>query len=212
MKRLSFILLSALFAAVSCENSSSQSGPEMIDLGLSVKWAACNLNAVRPEDSGSYFSWGDVKGQTWDGSQWSDTGFWDSNVPAYELDDQGNLKPEFDAAHEILGGSWRMPTKAEIQELIDNCSCTRTDDYNGTGIAGVIFTSKIEGYTDRSIFIPAASYGLTTLLQEPESFYGLNWSSSFNEGKAWSLVFDRDNVETYDFDRIVGMTIRPVSK
>lgn len=211
MKRLSFILLSALIASVSCENFSSQSGPEMIDLGLSVKWAACNLNAAWPEDSGSYFSWGDVEGQTWDGSQWSDTGFWDSNVPAYELDGQGNLKPEYDAAHVILGGSWRMPTKAEIQELIDNCNCTRTSDYEGTGIAGVIFTSKKEGYTDKSIFIPAASYGLTSLLQEQGSFYGLLWSSSFNEGKAWTLCFDTDDLETSDFDRIIGMTIRPVS-
>ena len=145
-------------------------------------------------------------------SIWSGTGFWESNVPAYELDGQGNLKPEFDAAHVILGDSWRMPTKAEIQELIDNCTCTRTNDYNGTGVAGVIFTSKKEGYTDRSIFIPAASYGLTGLLQEPESFYGLIWSSSFNKGKAWTLCFDMDDLATFDFDRIVGMTIRPVSK
>lgn len=212
MKRLSFILFTALIAAVSCKSSSSSNGPEMIDLGLSVKWAACNLNAERPEDPGLYFSWGDVSGQAWDGSQWSETGFWDSNVPEYELDGQGNLKPECDAAHAILGGSWRMPTKAEIQELIDNCDCTRTNDYNGTGVAGMIFTSNKEGYTDRSIFIPAASYGLTSILQEPESFYGLAWSSSFNEGKAWALCYDTDDLETSDFDRVIGLTIRPVSK
>lgn len=193
-------------------NCSSSTSPEMVDLGLSVKWATCNLNAEKPEDTGSFFSWGDVKGQTWDGSQWSESGFWENNVPSYEIDGQGNLKPEYDAAHKILGGSWRMPTKTEIQELIDNCVCTKTNDYNGTGVAGMIFTSKKAGYTDKSIFIPATGYGLTSMLQESNSFFGINWSCSFNEGKAWTLSFDTNDLEASEFERIVGFTIRPVSK
>lgn len=76
----------------------------------------------------------------------------------------------------------------------------------------MIFTSKKAGYTDKSIFIPATGYGLTSMLQESNSFFGINWSSSFNKGKAWTLSFDTNDLEASEFERIVGFTIRPVSK
>jgi len=85
-------------------------------------------------------------GQTWDGSSCSGEGF--STYPTYEVDSNNNLKPEYDVAHVNLGSSWRMLTKAEQQELIDNCTCTWTSNYNGTGVSGRIFTSKKSGYPD----------------------------------------------------------------
>lgn len=68
---------------------------DCVDLGLSVKWATCNIGASKPEEYGRYFAWGDVVGQTWNGSKWSGGGF--STYPIYELDSNDNLKPEYDA-------------------------------------------------------------------------------------------------------------------
>lgn len=88
-------------------------GHEWVDMGLSVKWATCNVGANAPEDYGDYFAWGDVKGQTWNGS-WSEGGFSEPLGFAalrrrYELSDH-KLTPEYDAAHVNLGDKWRMPT------------------------------------------------------------------------------------------------------
>lgn len=186
-----------------------ESNPEYVDLGLSVQWRAWNIGASKPEEYGRYFAWGDVVGQTWDGSKWSGNGF--STNPSYELDSKGNLKPEYDAGHIILGNSWRMPTKAEQDELIDNCTCTWTSNYNNTGVAGRIFTSKKDGYTDKYIFLPAAGYG-----DEDEfnanGYSGYYWSSTFEDGNdAWVLNVSSSEVSTSDDERYYGQSIRCVT-
>jgi len=181
-----------------------------VDLGLSVLWASCNIGAESPKDYGRYFAWGDVTGQTRNGSSWSGGGF--STYPKYELDSNNNLKPEYDAAHINFGGSWRMPTHDEQQELIDNCTSTWTSNYESTGVAGRIFTSNIEGYTDKSIFLPAAGYGDGSSLYDAGSFGGY-WSGTFHSGNnAWSLRFYSNNVDAFNYNRCYGFSVRPVSE
>jgi len=211
MKKLSFILFAAaVVVTASCSKDNPSSGPEMVDLGLSVKWATCNLGATKPEEYGRYFAWGDITGQTWDGSKWSGGGF--ETAPAYEVDANNNLKPAYDAAHVLLGGKWRMPTKDEYQELIDNCTCTWTSNYNGAGVAGRVFTSKKAGYTDKSIFLPAAGYGGSSGLNDAGS-YGDYWSSTFSHYYyARSLNFYSDDVFTNTNFRDDGFSVRPVSE
>ena len=63
-----------------------------------------------------------------------------------------------DAARTILGGKWRTPSPEEWGQLLEQCTMTYTDDYKGTGMAGSIFTGKKEGYTDKSIFLPAVGH------------------------------------------------------
>ena len=58
-----------------------------------------------------------------------------------------------DVANVMWGGDWRIPTDDECQELIENCTCTM-DSING--VKGFRVTSNVPGYTDRSIFFPAA--------------------------------------------------------
>ena len=70
------------------------------------------------------------------------------------LDDNNNLKPEYDAARANMGGDWRMPTEAEIKELIANTTNKWFANYNSTGVSGTKFT----GSNGHSIFIPAADY------------------------------------------------------
>jgi len=181
--------------------------PQSVDLGLSVKWASFNIGASKPEEYGRYFAWGDVVGQTWDGSSWSGGGFY--TYPSYQLDANNNLKPEYDAAHAILGGKWRMPTKAECEELINNCTSNWT---NINGVSGILFTSKKSGYTDKSIFLPAAGVGYCSNVDAAGSD-GLYWSSTFFSGDyAWYLYFDSDYVSTYLYSRYIGRSVRPVSE
>jgi len=181
---------------------------ELVDLGLSVKWASCNLGATKPEEYGRYFAWGDVNGQTWDGEKWSDGGFGDD--PAYEIDANNNLKPEYDAAHVILGGSYRIPTEKECRELINNCESVWTHNYDGTGVDGRLFTSRKPGYTDKFIFLPAAGFATYDYfgLAGSDGYY---WSGSFNHGRlSWSLDIHSDDVFTNGSFISDACPVRPV--
>lgn len=208
MKRkfLYYLILCAAMAF----NAIDASAQEMVDLGLSVKWASCNLGANTPAEYGSYFAWGDIKGQMWSNSnrQWSNGGFLEK--PEYRLKERV-LVPECDAAHVILGESWRMPTEEEFRELIDNCNLEWKENYNRTGCKGVLFTSKKPGFTDKSIFLPAAGEGSYSLLENCGSFL-FYWTSTWN-GKPEYLYVDggagRINIGGEDAKH--GMPIRPVT-
>ena len=184
---------------------------DAIDLGLSVKWATMNVGATTPEGYGDYFAWGETS--TKDTYNWST--YFDTNDGGYTFTKYNNeggktvLDLEDDAAHVNLGGSWRMPTKAEWQELLDNCTWTWTTQ---NGINGYKVTSNIAGYTDKFIFLPAAGYRYGGGLDLVGSL-GYYWSSSFYEyysNNAWYLYFDSDNHGLNDDYRFCGRSVRPV--
>ena len=194
-----------------------------VDLGLSVKWAPCNVGATSPEEYGDYYAWGETESKTtydwntykWATATWTYNGrigyyYWDlETLTKYNTDsDYGTvdnktvLDPEDDAARANWGGAWRMPTDAECTELLENCTWTWTDDYNGTGVKGRIVTSKING---NSIFLPATSYS--------ESGYcGFYWSSSLRSDspRAGSVNFYSHNVSGDGYSRCYDLSVRPV--
>ena len=118
-----------------------------------------------------------------------------------------DLTLEQDAAHVNLGGNWRMPTKAEYQELINNCNIVRTNDYNGTGVKGRVFTSKVNG---KSVFFPAVGICRNSSVLDVGS-YGYYWTTSWysNDG-AWHLRFDLGSQALYNYDRYYGRSVRGV--
>ena len=189
---------------------------EAVDLGLSVKWANMNVGAESPEDYGNYYAWGETA--TKDSYECST--YFDSNDGCTifsKYKDKGGktvLDQEDDAAHVNWGGSWRMPTKAEWQELLDNCTWMWTTQ---NGINGYKVTSNKEGYTDKFIFLPAAGYrldgGLNSGLNNVGS-YGNYWSSSLCGGgtsrTAFYLHFYSDNHYLYSRYRFLGYSVRPV--
>lgn len=146
MKKVSRIILCvAALAMVSCGNNSGnnknndngsgkKASVEAVDLGLSVKWASCNVGAMSEWEIGDYFAWGEVqpkasyladnyKHRDADGN-WIKYAFKaDALVDAdvAKADNQASLLPEDDAATAILGDGWRMPTPEEAQELMDKC-------------------------------------------------------------------------------------------
>lgn len=200
-----------------------------VDLGLSVKWAASNLGAQKPEDYGDYFAWGEVEpyysslkpnivwkpgksqGYCDDSYKWGKiiVELREEYAKYNTKDGKTVLDPEDDAAHVILGGNWRMPTIDEFEELEDNCKLSKAI-YNN--VLGLIFTSK---KNNKSIFFPYnGSFFGTKLYQEKECCLYFSTNSQGHHGA------DADNVsisEPYvkrmiliDCGRAKGYAIRPV--
>ena len=217
-------VISIILVMSACKNQPSYNGHEYVDLGLSVKWATCNVGAENPEDYGDYYAWGEISSKstyTWMNYRFRDSGEsfmtlrFSKYYPEIEPDPTGNnttLELTDDVANQEWCGNWRMPTKQEIEELYNNCDWTWTTQ---NGISGVKITSKVEGYTDRSIFIPAAG-----ARKEKELFntgeYVRTWSSSLTQfsGSAYDINFGSsasslDITYSYD-DRYLGLPVRAV--
>ena len=186
---------------------------EAVDLGLSVKWATCNVGAESPEEYGDYFAWGETQPKA---------AYTSDNCKTLEKnigDIAGN--PAYDAATANWGDGWRMPTKTEMQELIDNCTWTWTTK---NGVTGYKVKSKKNG---NSIFFPSAGEhdcddGLYDGLDDVGED-GNYWSSTPVENydpnyKTDSYVLEFRGYSDYDeyiykldFDvRCEGHSIRPV--
>ena len=200
-----------------------------VDLGLSVKWAKCNLGASKPSDYGDYFAWGETEPNkteyTWATYKWMQAGkddwkyitkytFADGLTQAIWYDAGGNfigdnkttLEAADDAATANLGSPWRMPTKKEYDELVDHCTWTWTTQ---DGVKGYEVKSKKNGNT---IFLPAAGYRYRSNLNEAGS-KGFYYSSSlYTEYSAYAhdLGFDSGDHESNSPERDCGFSVRPV--
>ena len=199
------------------ENTGSYNGQEYVDLGLSVKWATCNVGATTPEEYGDYFAWGETSTKTtynWstykycNGSDDTMTKYCvDSNFGT--VDNKTTLELTDDAAHVNWGGKWRMPTKAEQDELRNTSNCTWTWTTQN-GVKGYKVTSKKNG---NSIFLPAAGWRYYDTLFNAGS-YGYYWSSSLST--SYSLYACRVffNSSYVDWDKVgsrfYGQSVRAV--
>ena len=186
---------------------------EAVDLGLSVKWASCNVGAEKPEEYGDYFVWGEVKPK--EDYDWSTYKYCRGSYNSMTkyctqsgygiVDSNYMLDPEDDAATVNWGGAWRMPTRAEQDELREKCKWTWTTQ---NGVNGY----KVVGPNGNSIFLPAAGYmGGSSLYNVGSS--GYYWSSLLNASypyDAYNMGFDSSYVGR-DYDtRDYGLSVRPV--
>ena len=174
-------------------------GHEYVDLGLSVKWATCNVGARKPEDYGNYYAWGETSTKS---SYTSDN----SKTYCKQMNDiKGNS--QYDAARSNWGGTWRLPTKAELEELKNKCTWLRTAQ---NGVKGY----KVTGPNGNSIFLPAAGerYGSSLSLAGDHGRY---WSSTPHESSSYSayyLFFGSGSPFVSSGDRNVGRSVRPVAE
>ena len=199
---------------------------EMVDLGLSVKWANCNLGATSPEELGGYYQWAGVDDVSdtniylyWDNCPYhtgtkQDSGWtkYNSKYSYGKVDGKTVLDQDDDAAHVKLGSPWRIPTNNEWNELRSYCTWVWTDNYNKTGVAGYIVTSNKSGYEKNSIFLPAAGDRYYSKIYNVGT-YGYYWSSSLNTNYpygALDLRFTSETVESASFVRYYALSIRPV--
>ena len=192
---------------------------EYVDLGLSVKWAKCNVGAEKETDAGLYFTWGETTGYT--ASQvgtdkqfsWRDYKYGNSssNLTKYnQSDGKTVLESADDAASQIMGSDWRMPTKAEFEELLSGTTNEWVTNYNGTGVNGRKFTSKTD--TSKYIFIPAAGFCYDSSVSNVGGYGGV-WSSSLDTsdpGNAWNLYFSSGGRNMGNLGRCYGRSVRGV--
>ena len=208
----------------STENNGGEETPEpadpynghaYVDLGLpsGLKWATCNVGANNPEEYGNYYAWGETTPKTeynWSTYKWCNGS--DDTMTKYctdsdygTVDNKTVLDPKDDAASVNMGGSWRMPTKAEQDELRTECTWTWTtlNDVNGY---------NVEGPNGNSIFLPAAGYRYSSVLDNAGSS-GDYWSSSLSTGSsyyAYDLYFHSGDVYWSYYYRYCGQSVRGV--
>ena len=197
----------------------------MVDLGLpsGTKWCNKNLGASSETEYGDYFAWGETtpRGADWATTSpyvWAHAPFNNGSSSfdsTYFASVSGTVCPnnllalEYDAAHVQLGGAWRMPTSGQVQELIDNTTSDWTENYQGSGISGSIFTSKTNG---NAIFIPASGYRYNSHV----CIVGIGaflWSSTLDSDDpdhAYHLIFDSGGGAFFYNVRSDGFCVRPV--
>ena len=201
-------------------------------------WAECNVGATKSEEYGYYFWWGDTvaytrSGGTLDncgdyndvtwvsskGERMTNSPFTPSACPTCEkdnsallsagyIDSTGNLVSKYDAATAHLGSPWRMPTCSELQDLINNCTTTWTTK---NGVYGRLVTGK-GAYSDESIFLPAAGFGIDSVLLGAGSsgYYWFSTPYSDDSFFAWKLDFDSGDFDENCYSRFCGQSVRPL--
>ena len=225
MKNLKIIILVALaILAAACNDNEDiadienvkpveivngqENGVDYADLGLpsGTLWATCNVGATSPEQAGLYFAFGETTGFTAEQVEKGVRKFDSASYTASSV--SGNLTLEQDAARANLGGNWRMPNKAEWKELIENCNVAWMDDYNGTGVAGRVFTSKING---NSVFFPAAGRCGGSSVGDVGS-RGSYWSATCLSSCGWGLGFGSGDQCLGRNSMYYGFSVRGVCK
>ena len=209
--------------AVDPEPAKPEPQDDAVDLGLSVKWASCNIGATKPEDYGDYYAWAEIEpfytsldpltwkdskpdGYSWNSARWFGkypnvtkycpaglTNCWDKEG---DPDGKTVIDPDDDVATVTLGGAWRMPTEAEWNELESKCTWTWTahDGVNGFEIAAA---------DGNSIFLPAAGIFDAHDLLDPGKLCAY-WSSSLNTNLPENAI----NLHHYSGYGFTGSTVR----
>lgn len=201
----------------------SLNGHEYVDLGLSVKWATCNVDAQHPEDYGGYYAWGDDKpyshvahfldslGLKKEFFLTSNAGYIDHFMDRWKIDAVGRnlIRKGVDIATHKWGEGWRLPTKNECVELYNNCI------WQEVIIDEVVcykVTSKISGYTDRYIIIPHAGYNFVNT--EADIYEDAVYWTGTLRSEDWIHLFVFNSKEYTDCfsGAAVGYPVRPVCK
>ena len=205
---------------------------EMVDLGLTSEtlWAKTNIGAQTETDYGQYFAWGELAQYAgWPSDKSTHPYDWNEYIYAeskyneltkycnnskYGYNGYTDELTELVAADDIVavtyGGSYRMPTQDDFQELIDETDNEWVEDFNGSGVSGYKFTSKSD--SSKYIFLPAAGYCYDSNLFNVGGEGGY-WSSSLDADdpyRAGYLFFTDGEVFMHYNNRCYGFSVRPV--
>ena len=177
-------------------------GLELIDLGFgNIKWANINIGAQYDACAGDRYAWGETNVK----SNYSQSTYlyYDSGYENLGEDISGS---HYDVVKEYWGGNWRMPTRSEMQMLVDSCQWlwTSIDGQNGYLLTSLKNQNKI--------FLPAAGYQSTTYFNGvgEECHY---WTSTLDTEAQSDILFATSNSRTINAaNRFLGIPIRPVTK
>ena len=194
--------------------SGSINGHDYVDLGLSVRWATCNVGATSPEGYGNYYAWGETvekssctsENYKWShGTDHSMIKYCTNESFGYK-DGKKTLELEDDVAYVKWGSTWRMPTSSEQKELRENC-IWELMEYRGVN------GYKVTGPNGNSIFLPIAGSCRASGVCEVGSrcdYWSSTLDSSCND--AHSLYVNNDKYAWNNPYRYYGHVVRPVAK
>lgn len=184
-----------------------------IDLGLSIRWASCNIGATAPEENGNFYAWGDTLTRssfTWGTYPYSGTST--NTMTKYctraangTVDNRSTLIAFDDAAYINWGETWRMPTWAEWNELITQCTWKETTINN-------VSVWQVTGPNGNSIYLPKTGYKVNSSVTAG-CYY---WSSTLNTANSndqcnRALYINAANRSGAMYGlRFVGMPVRAV--
>lgn len=215
MKKV-FLVIIALVQFI-IVNAQSSGGHEYVDLGLSVKWATCNVGASSTTELGYLFRWGETTyapKDGWDGYKYAKVKdgrakkILKYTKKGWRADNKTQLEQSDDAAYDNWGAGWRMPTKDEADELIYNCTWEMV---KLSGVYCVKAKSKLNG---KCIYFPVPSYtpgSYGEVVFNQASYWTLNLGSSDDFG-AYYLHVDNSRSRTYEKSRAYRCPVRPVRK
>ena len=189
------------FTTLEGEEDHIINGYEYVDLGLpsGLKWAVHNVGASAAEDYGDYYAWGEIE---------TKDSYTQQNSVTYGMpmeDISGD--PQYDVARALWGETWRLPTRDEQKELLDNCTWEWTSQ---NGVNGYLVT----GSNGNSIFLPAAGYKENSSHTEVGE-YGYYWSSTPQSNSnlgAYYLYMSESSKLSYYYARVAGQSVRAVSE
>ncbi len=181
-------------------------GMKIVDMGLSVKWASCNLGANKSEQSGFYYAWGETEVK----ANYNAT---NSTTYSYSLSELKSMKfinsqnillPTKDAATAKLGKEWRIPTKEEAEELIKKCEW---EWVLKNGVKGY----KVTGPNGKFIFIPSKGYFFGAQLYDTDESGNYWTSNGYDNGNfSYAMDFTKRGAKVTSSGRSGGRCIRPV--
>lgn len=195
----------------SCTVSVTADSHEAVDLGLSVKWAACNYNAASSYEVGGYYLWGDPTGNAKIGFDM----IGGEIVPLYSAPNMDSIAgTSYDIVRAKWGGKWRLPSMSEFNELYSKCTWKYTSQ---NGINGV----KVTGPNGNSIFLPMTGYaypssgpvGSYSITDSSSGYYMTSQSYKDSNGRfAYSCQIKSNTSYSLPSWRVgfAGMPIRPV--
>ena len=205
-------ILTAIQKAIEAFLPKEINGHAYVEMGPGIRWATCNVGATEPEETGDYFAWGEITPK--DTYKWDN--YFDGNETSFAIYASGKktvLEPANDAAAVNWGSRWRMPTDQEWDWLRnpDYCTWEWQDSYKGTGTKGMLVISKVEGYEENCIFLPASGYRSYNSINDASR--GFYWSSSLSTTDNYGLGI---YISSYiiiglKHHRCYGMPVRPVS-
>lgn len=181
--------------------SAKNNYPYAVDMGLSVKWSNKNLGTSKDFEPGGSYGWADSSGC-----------IFIENLAYYPY---GNLPKhisgtQYDVAKHNWGSPWRLPTKVEFEELINNSKIEWVKDAEAGGKMLLKFTSKKTG--NYIFFSPSnIRYGKEIYNDGREGGY---WTGDLTSDSncAWTFAFYGDaEVKLYEtHSRYLGLSVRPV--
>ncbi len=175
--------------------------PRPKDLGLpsGLKWATCNVGATSPEEYGNYYAWAEIATKP----TYTESNSCTWGVSLHNI--VGNVA--YDVARYMWGGTWQMPTDADLIELRDNCDW---EWIRQSGINGY----KVTGPNGNSIFLPVAGYcsGSHNFDVGSSGYYWTLTPAGSEYNYAFSLFLNANNYDRYTSHRFFGYSVRPVTK